>query len=551
MFREMAATYDLHEEELKQSMTQPCEHLSPRGARRIIYFSDPSSIATNLFPDPVRPDDLRRWVDMIADSGVDTFGQEVYNQGWAVYWQSARIQYDQRPQHQRFLPLLATGTQPLEFLIDHSHKRGMTFVAGFRMNDTHVFPVYADFYESHPEWRLRDFPEGEYYRYGKPLDFTFAGVRDFVFAVMEEVAIRFDVDGIELCFRDPGYFPVDRGREGAHLMTELVRKTRMMLDVQAKKKGKKLLLGARVYSTLDECGNLGLDVPTWISEALIDYVCPMDVMYADFNAPYHEFAALARRSACLLYPGLLPWTSARARERLDQIPLSPASCRAFALLAYGAGADGISVYNHFCGSLWIAPFYPHWLRNLRQLRDPERILLSERHYLFDPTWAGQTGFGPDKCGTATLKANKVVLSRGASGSTGEYRFNLYEDLSKVYGATLLFRGFGLTEDDELVVVLNGHLIPAERMGRTRASDAPADWAHVRREDGRKVKCIPEQGRIAFGPKSGPAFSTRWFELNEDMGTWGENVLSVTLVRSDPQAAGPVTIDEVEVFVQPG
>lgn len=525
------------------------EPVSPRGKDRILYVSDPSSIATNLFPDPVREPDLRRWVDMLADSGVDMFDQEVYSQGWAVYWQSERIQYDQRPQHQRFLPMLKTGQQPLEVLIDQSHRRGMTFVAGFRINDDHNFPTYAEFYESHPEFLL-ELPEGDYYRYGKPRDFSFDPVRQFVFAVMEEVATRFDVDGLELCFRDHGYFPPGKGRDRAHLMTDLVRKTRSMLDERGKRKGRKLILGARVYSTLEECANLGLDVATWISDGLIDYLSPGDCMYADFNAPYHEFAALTRNSRCMLYPGLLPWTSSRARSRLDQIPLSPATCRAFAQMVYGAGADGISPYNHFC-AIWNAPFYPQSLQVFRQLREPAKVLAAERHYIFDPTWAGQTGFGGDgRCPSGAVKANKLALSRDVSGSASEYRFNLYEDLSKAGGATLLFRGFGLTEDDELDVRLNGHTIANERIGRTRAADALVDWANVRPADGRKIKCIPEQGRIDFRPQKEPAFSTRWFELNDKLVNRGGNVLSVTLTRGNSHASGQIVIDELEIFVQP-
>ena len=531
-------------------MKKSKKNMAPRGDRRILYVSDPSSIAMNILPDPVRPDDLRRWVDILADSGVDCFNQEVYNQGWAVYWQSDKIQYDQRPQHRRFLPMLDTGIQPVEVLIDQSHKRGMTFLAGFRMNDEHDFPVYAGFYESHPEFLL-ELPEGAYYQYGKPRDFSFDEVREFVFEVMREFASRFDVDGLEMCFRDHGYFPPGKGGERAHLMTDLVRKIRAMLAKQGKLKGKKLLLGARVYSTLEECRNLGLDVPTWISERFIDYVSPADVMYNDFSIPVNEFAALTRNSECMLYPGMLPWTSVRARSRLDQIPLSAANCRALAQTYYGAGADGISIYNHF-SAMWNVPFYPHQMQVFHQLRDPERIVSGERHYVFDPTWAGLTGFGGEgKCPTGAVKANKLVLDRNIPQATGEYQFYLYEDLNRAYGATLLFRGFGLTEDDQLQVHLNGHLIPTETIGQTRQSDAPpAEWAHERKFQGRLVKCIPEQGRIDFRPDPEPPFSTRWFCLSPSSMVYGQNCLAVSLTQGGPQASGPIVIDELEVWVQP-
>ena len=46
---------------------------TPRGEDRILYISNPSSIVANFLPDPVTPESLRRWTDMIADSGVDIF----------------------------------------------------------------------------------------------------------------------------------------------------------------------------------------------------------------------------------------------------------------------------------------------------------------------------------------------------------------------------------------------------------------------------------------------------------------------------------------------
>ena len=75
---------------------------------QLLYVSDPSSIALNHLPDPVTESDLRRWMDTVADAGIDTFCQEVFSQGWTAYFRSgsADYEYDQRRQHQRFLPLL-------------------------------------------------------------------------------------------------------------------------------------------------------------------------------------------------------------------------------------------------------------------------------------------------------------------------------------------------------------------------------------------------------------------------------------------------------------
>ena len=58
---------------------------TPRGLRRILYVSDPSSIARRYLPDPVSEQDLRNWVDTLAASRVDLFIQEAYTQGWTTY----------------------------------------------------------------------------------------------------------------------------------------------------------------------------------------------------------------------------------------------------------------------------------------------------------------------------------------------------------------------------------------------------------------------------------------------------------------------------------
>ena len=529
---------------------------TPRGTCRILYVSDPSSIATNLLPDPVEADDLRRWVDLLADNEVDAFDQEVYSQGWTAYWRSDQYEYDRRIQHRRFLPMLDRDQQPLDVLIDQSRHRGMRFIAGFRMNDNHAHQAkeqgvgIAAYIAAHPEWTLTAFPEGDYYNLSAPLDFTFEEVREYVLGVMQEVAERFDIDGMEMCFRDHAYFPVNTGRERAHYMTDLVRRIHAMLEAQSKVRGRKILLGARLFSTLAECNDMGLDLETWIGEGLLDFVCPQDTMYADFSVPYPEFARLARQSECMLYPGLLPWTSVRARNRLNQIPLTSANSRALAHTMYAAGADGISIYNHFC-PMWGMPFYPQALAILHELRDPAKISAGERHYVFDPTWGEHTGFRIDRTSTGAIKANRVVLDRSAERLSGEYCFSLYEDLGLAHAAVLIFRGFGLREQDDLAIRLNGHLIPPTAVWQTRESNAPPnEWLHARKSGSRMLKCIPEQARIDFRTQKEPAFSTRWFSLKPSLVECGQNVIHFTLTSADPVAADSITIDEIEVLVQP-
>ena len=529
----------------------------PRGDHRILYISDPSSITTNIFPDPTEPEDLRRWVDTVADSGVDTYDQEVWSQGWTAYWRSENYEYDRRIHHKRYIPMLDRGIAPVQIVIEQAHKRGMRFVAGFRVNDNHAYigrqqgVGIAGFIESHPELALTEFLEGEFFENAAPLDFTHQAVRDYTHGVVEEFINRFDVDGIEMCMRDRSYFPPSTAREQAGLMTDLMRQVRKTLDRRAAAVGRPLFMGVRCFDAVDVCLDLGLDLATWIGEGLIDYVSPQDTMYADFNLPIETWAALTRPSDCMLYATLQPWSSNRARSRLDSIRLSSANFRALAHTSYEAGADGLSIYNDFC-TMWNAPFYPYQMQIFHEVRDPDRVRAGERHYVFDPTWGGVTGFGGDgKSGTGVVNATTVRLDRNAKEDEGTYPFRLFEDLSRAHGATLLFRGFGMCENDELAVSVNGRAVAEEGIGRTRETSAPrTEWHHMRQVGDRTVKCIQEQARIEFRKEPEPSFSTRWLALDESLVQPGVNELTVRLVRSDPAATDPIVIDEVEVWVMP-
>ena len=534
---------------------------APRGKHRILFVSDPSTFASTILPDPVQETDLRSWVDSLAASGVDTFNQEVFSQGWTVYWQSPQYEYDQRPQHQRFLPLLKAGTQPLDILIDQAHQHHMRFIAGFRINDGHAAHNrkqgvgIAQFIAANPQLRLHDPRPGQSFQEPEALDFTFAAVRDFMFGAIAEVTCNFNIDGIELCFRDTAYFPPDQAAARAHLLTDLVRRIRLLLNERNKERDKKLLLGARVYASLEECSILGLDVSSWIQQGLLDYISPQDVMYADHNLPYPEWSALTQDTACMLYPGLHPWTSYRARFRLGRTPLSPATARALAHTMYAAGADGLSIYNHIGAYAWHPPFYPHSMQLFHQLRNPERIKHGERHYIFDPTYAGLNVFGGDgRCTTGLIKAQQLQLDRNQTAAKGTFCLQLFEDLDTVYHAMLLFRGFGLTAQDELAICFNGHMIPPKSISRTASYDQAPTLVSTREQDGRNVPYKAQGGRIDFRATAEhptPAFSTRWFALSAALVTQGNNYLSITLEKNDATAqSSTIVIDEVEVYVEP-
>ena len=200
---------------------------------------------------------------------------------------------------------------------------------------------------------------------------------------------------------------------------------------------------------------------------------------------------------------------------------------------YGAGANGISIYNHFVPSVWQPPFYPQGMQVFHQLRDPERVARGERHYIFDPTWDGFSGFGANgRCSTGVVNAQQLRLSRGEQHPTGEFRFQLFENLKHAHCATLLFRGFGLTGIDELDVRLNNHTIPDEAIGRTASSDRVTTVDSTREQDGRNIPCTAQGGRIEFRAlEEKPTFSHAGLSSQ----THSSNAATTTCPSHSPEA----------------
>ena len=498
---------------------------------RILYTSDPSNLAfyqagrhrahrpeaTGARSDPARPEDLTRWVDELAHSGVDAYAQAVFAQGWTVLFRSDEFEYDARPQHQRFVQMLDSGTSPLEVLIEQTHRRDMAFIAKFRMNDRHgAGKQGARFVLDNPQWGLEEFPGG--------LDYGYEAVRDYVYRFADEVVSRFDVDGLLFNFiRHMHCFPTAVATSRQPVMTGLLRSVRETLDRRAGERGKALTLGVMVPQTLEECHALGYDVPSWLSDGLIDYVCPCDFGVSDFNARYEEFGKLTRPAGRFLYPTLAPVLS-----RGDQATLlGPESYRALAQNFYWAGADGVCVFNyqyHWARAGGTARYpgpvegYPLALSYLRELRDRDAISQAPRHYRFHPLWGGpsESGF---------VKNDRIPLDR-VPGAGGSYRFRLGETLPSDSRARLYFTAVGLLPQDEIRVEVNG--VEVQNASRIYHTD----------------------GRLEQLGRPLPPFSTVLFDLDGLPVAGGDNYLGVTLTTPAADAENEIVIDEVEVVVVP-
>ena len=527
--------------------------LEPRGTRRLIHVSDPSN-TTGLLSDPAaQPRELRQIVRNYAQEGhIDTVVQEIYAESMTQFWRTNVTPYDVRYQHRRLIPMIDNGLMPVEVYIDECHKRDMEFIAGFRMNDRHGHHpgFFKRLAEEKPEWVLTEYPPSwqgappESHRYGCSLNYAVPGVRDYLFAIMEEVAHRFDIDGIEFNFtRLVECFPRAEAAQSHPIMTDFVRRVRAMLDEASSKsltpmplgrpgypppvdRHRALLLGVRVPQQLAGCAAWGLDVPTWIEEGLIDYVAPADFGFTDFNETYEDFTRLARGHDCYVYPQVQTKLGIEA-----DIDMEPARYRAAAHNFYAAGADGLSTQNFFFH--WLPQFespgedgpaipeeYPRGFNYLKELKSPEGVAAGDRHYVFLPLWGDHNG---GRGMSDIYRRQRIVLERGRVGARGEYRFRVCEHFPAdpilpltAEGSGLSFFAAGLATGDRLAIDINGTAVPPDRMS----------WSW--NEEG------PPSCKIAL---SGPPFR------------YGDNVLGLALEGSAEGAEGDVVVERLECTVR--
>jgi len=410
------------------------------------------------------------------------------------------------------------GYDLIQVILDRAHENKMEFVAGMRMNDRHQGSTQTPFYKEHPEWKLEGFSGG--------LDYKYEGVRKPLLAFAEEFLERYDVDGIELDWlRWCHMFTRAEAEQNAGILTGFVAQMRKVVDQAAGRRGRtKLLLGVRVPQTIDECKSLGFDVRAWVQDGLVDYLCPSDFFYTDFNMRTEDFVALTSGTNCKVYPTVHPVIS----QRNDHQVHSPASYRAAAKNHYAFGADGISSYNYQYN--WYVLLYPHrklgsvdaWPRAfgyLTELRDEQSVSRGDRHYMYHPLW-------DPRANTGAVKHDVIELARDDASPSGTQRLRMAEDLeSPQLFADLEFKVTGMAADDQIAIEFNGQRVPAENVERTFDPDGQS------KDEGREL----------------PGFYLYRFPLGSPPAKSGDNELAIRLTNS--AGTDKLVAQEFEIMVR--
>jgi hypothetical protein len=468
----------------------------PRKAR-MLYYDDARHAYLYTVEPPPNVLDVLHPVDVVSNSMVDTF---VFGLGIGVTMsygtKVGEIWFEGQEHHvanwrarETVLSLLDQGLDPLKMIIDRAHYHRMDFYGSLRLAANNV-----------------QVAEGQ-----ERFDFSAPEARQERFALIEEALSRYGVDGFELdCAFDPAsLFRPEHVKEGLGIMTEFVREVRQLVDETARRQGRPIALGVRVLPTLTGTTRMGLDLPAWLEEDLVDFIVP--IYYAnenmDQNLPFEELASLAHAHDCCVYPGVRPFY----RKDAERQSASQAMYRAAAMNFLHKGADALYMMQFnwpFC-----------------TVEDEMRVLLSyigdvdlmhrkSRHYFITPRLEQAEPWDY----TSPLPMELAVV-----GAAAGQPFSMYvgDDLANareqglLRSATLRLHIDNTSFHDQIDVILNGQLLPAS--SRT--------WDPV-------------------------SYSYAWigYPLRETLPQPGPNTIEVAVRTRPAQLGGPITLVEAELMV---
>lgn len=278
------------------------EHIEAANRQRRIIFQD-DVLATRAFrTGEVSPE---RWQKIVAfymsrldgaPNQIDSVWHE-WGEGNTAVWPSEVL-----PQTDNVFPeWWEAGIDPVKALLEECRKRGREVFFSYRINGSdndELFDPPHDFKDpvplkaEHPEWLIR--------KWHPYWNFAVQGVRDLKLAVLREVAETYDYDGISIDFaRVPILFPDGRQWEHHTLLTQFMREVRLALVEIGARRGKPILLAARIPEDLPGCHFDGIDVETWVREALVDTLV---VGARTANADVESFHNLTASTHISVYP---------------------------------------------------------------------------------------------------------------------------------------------------------------------------------------------------------------------------------------------------------
>ena len=248
------------------------------------------------------------------------------------------------------------GMNPFKIWLQECRKKGISPWFSLRLNDVHDVSDWnatltSNFWRRNPQtWRC---PYGKGFRtwFDLAFDYSHKIVRDRAVALVEETLQMYDVDGIELDWQRFGLHLRD-GREltDSYALTEVVERSKALVDKYSKIKRKKIALGVRVPQTPKHSMLIGANVVEWGKRGLIDVIAPTPMFGStDFYISANEWKqALGEEASKRIV--ILPNNEmfvAPYFESPKAVPLCEQMFDAWACCMYYNGAKSLCAFNMF------------------------------------------------------------------------------------------------------------------------------------------------------------------------------------------------------------
>ncbi len=246
------------------------------------------------------------------------------------------------------------GYDVLDLVVGFCKKNSIEVFWSYRINDIHdsmasCKPELSRWKREHPEYCMG--PAGDALKgdlnspkaWWSSLDFERPEVLDYLFRIAEDVCQRYDVDGIEIdYFRSPMFFRPNLEFQPAtaaqvDILTNFHRRIHELVRREGRRRGREILLAARVPMTEATCRHVGIDIVGWLKENLMD-VLTVGGGYIPYTMPTHEMVNLGHQHGKPVYPAI---SDSGLRNRYQ----SPLAWNGAAANILAAGADGIYTFN--------------------------------------------------------------------------------------------------------------------------------------------------------------------------------------------------------------
>ncbi len=236
-----------------------------------------------------------------------------------------------------FKPWFDAGIDWIKRLLDEARMRGLESFWNHRISEIdglsrkELAPEKA----AHQEWVLRT------WWWQGLWNLAVAELREYKVKILRELAERYDFDGFQIDFaRHAPFLPVGQQWELRAHVTEFLKMVRIMLLDVARKRGRPIMLSAKICRNLQGCRVDGLDVETWMRLNLVDM---LTLGSRSMDVDVEPFASLRQGKNIKLYPCLDDHHSTDGYRHP-----SIAFFRGVFGNWWQQGADGIMTFNWSC-----------------------------------------------------------------------------------------------------------------------------------------------------------------------------------------------------------